>query len=140
MPDMRHLVTINAPAGVVYRAITEPKGLAAWWTQETVAQPKVGAILEFTFGDEYHDKMRVTDLAPNRRVEWECIEGHEEWVGTRFTFDLEEKDGATVVRFAHTDWAAATDFYALCNTTWGYYMLSLKTYCETGKGTPFVRP
>jgi uncharacterized protein YndB with AHSA1/START domain len=139
MAELKHLVEINAPASKVYRALTEQEGLAGWWTLETVAEPKVGGILELTFGDKYYDKMRVTGLEPNRRVEWECIQGHEEWVGTTFVFDLEEKDGTTALRFTQGNWRAATDFFALCNTTWGYYMQSIKEYCETGTGKPFRR-
>ena len=104
---------------------------------ETVAKAKVGGILEFTFGDEYYDKMRVTRLEPDRRVEWECIQGHHEWVGTTFVFDLEEKEGTTTLRFTHGNWRAATDFFARCNYHWGYYMHSLKRYCQTDKGTPY---
>ncbi len=81
--------------------------------------------------------MRLVNLVPNRKVEWECIEGDERWVGTKFTFDLEEKDGQPVLRFSHYDWAGDDDFYALCNTTWASYMQSLKDLCETGTGTPY---
>ena len=137
MPDIKHLVTINTPVEVVFKAVTEQEGLAGWWTKETVAAPEVGGILEFKFGDKYHNKMRVTKLEENRRIEWECFEGDQEWVGTTFTFDLDDKTGQTVLRFSQDGWRAATDFYALCNTTWAFYMQSLKSYCETGTGTPF---
>lgn len=30
MPDIRHLVTIDAPPETVYRAVTEQVGLAGW--------------------------------------------------------------------------------------------------------------
>ena len=43
MPDINHLVEINAPADVVYRAVTERAGLAAWWTPACKAEPEVGA-------------------------------------------------------------------------------------------------
>ena len=29
------------------------------------------------------------------------------------------------------------EFYAHCNFQWGKYLVSLKEYCETGKGFPF---
>ena len=58
-------------------------------------------------------------------------------IGTTFSFDLEEKDGNTILRFTHGDWKEETDFFASCNYHWGYYMRSLAYYCEKGKGTPF---
>jgi hypothetical protein len=29
------------------------------------------------------------------------------------------------------------DFYANCNFHWGFYLQSLKDFCESGKGKPF---
>ena len=81
--------------------------------------------------------MKITDLQLNKRVEWKCIEGDKEWIGTTFIFDLEEKGGNTILRFTHGNWKEETDFFASCNYNWGYYMTSLAKYCEEGKGTPF---
>ena len=138
MEEIRHLVVIDGPVDTVYRAITEQSGLAGWWTEQTVAEPTVGSIAEFRFGDRYHDKMRVVALEQNKRVEWECFEGDEQWVGTTFVFDLEAGKDQTTLRFSHGNWRAMTDFFAHCNYHWGFYMRSLKTYCETGKGEPFT--
>lgn len=97
-----------------------------------------GGFAEFKFGDRYHNKMNIVKLIPNKIVEWECIEGDNEWIGTNFVFDLEEKDGDTILRFTHDNWKEETDFFASCNYHWGYYMQSLKQYCESGSGTPFL--
>lgn len=137
MADIRHMLLIDAPVDTVYRAITEQDGLAGWWTRQTVAAPEVGSFAEFRFGDRYTDKMRVAVLEPGRKVEWECVEGDKEWIGTRIVFDLEKQGDQALLRFRHAGWRAETDFYASCNYQWGYYMRSLKLYCETGGGTPF---
>jgi len=137
MPEIRHLVHINAPVSVVYRAITEQSGLQAWWTAGTIASPQVGSIAEFRFGERYHNKMRVTGLDQDRRVEWQCFHGDPEWIDTTFLFDLDASEGHTILRFTHGNWRESTDFLASCNYHWGYYLHSLKAYCETGVGTPF---
>lgn len=137
MYEIKHLLTIDAPRAAVYMALTEQAGLAGWWTTETVAEPTVGSIASFTFGDRYHDTMRIEVLEPDTRVEWICLEGDPEWVGTTFVFDLEEHQSSTVVRFIHGGWREMTDFFAHCNYHWGFYMRSLKSYCETGRGQPF---
>lgn len=137
MVDIVHDLTIRAPVETVYRAVTEQEGLAGWWTRETVASPREGSIAEFKFGVRYNNKMKITELKPNRRVAWECLEGDAEWVGTRFTFDLEgHKDGAAL-RFGHRDWRESTDFFKRCSENWVHYLCSLKKYCETGTGDPF---
>ena len=139
MPDIRHLLTIGAPAASVYRAVTEQDGLRAWWTPEALAKPEVGAVAEFRFGDRYRNKMRILRLDPITLVEWECLEGDREWIGTRFVFDLATDGNLTVLRFCHCDWREVTDFYASCNYQWACYMNSLKSYCETGCGMPYGR-
>jgi len=138
MASIKHYLIIKATPQKVYDAITLQEGLAGWWTEETVATPKMGAIIEFKFGDRYHNKMEVTALEPTHRVTWRCLVGDEEWIGTRFVFELAEKKDQTVLRFTHSDWKSETDFFANCNYHWGYYLRSLKQYCETGIGTPFT--
>jgi uncharacterized protein YndB with AHSA1/START domain len=137
LADIKHLLTIKASPEKVYQAIIEQEGLANWWTRETLAKPQVGSVSEFKFGNKYHNKMRITRLEPHKLVKWECLMGDKQWIGTRFCFDLEEKEGGTILRFTHGNWKEMTDFFASCNFHWGHYMRSLKNYCETGQGEPF---
>jgi uncharacterized protein YndB with AHSA1/START domain len=137
MPNVKHLLAIDAPAEKVFEAVTTRDGVAGWWTSENSTTGEVGGHAEFTFGDRYHNRMRILQMEPGRRVEWECLEGDPEWVGTTIVFDLEPLDGATRVRFGHNGWQDETDFFAICNFHWGFYMQSLKEYCEGGKGKPF---
>lgn len=81
--------------------------------------------------------MIIRNLIPNEKVEWQCEIGDKEWVETKLIFEIEEKGDGSVLRFTHDDWIEETDFFASCNYQWGYYLRSLKQYCETGKGTPF---
>jgi hypothetical protein len=81
--------------------------------------------------------MEVARLDPHGHVNWNCIEGADEWVGTKLAFDLTEKENETVVLFTHADWRSPSEFMAHCSARWAYFLLSLKSYLETGKGTPF---
>ena len=137
MSSIKHYLIINAQPEKVYNAITKTVGLKSWWTVEAKAEERVSGTAEFIFGERYHNKMRIINLQDNKIVEWECLEGDKEWIGTTFLFDIEEKDGSTILRFSHNNWREETDFFAWCNFNWGYYMNSLKQYCETGEGTPF---
>lgn len=137
MAEIKHLLTILSPPERVYRAITEQAGLASWWTKDAKAKPEIGSVAEFKFGYRYHNKMRIARLEPYRYVSWECLEGDAEWIGTTFTFELDPLPEGTRLRFTQASWREATDFFASCNYRWGYYMQSLKSYCETGHGTPF---
>ena len=108
-----------------------------WWTPQTEIGNEIGDINIFDFGNRYHNEMKIVDLQPNKRVKWKCLAGDKEWIGTNFVFDLEEKDGETILRFEQKNWKDETDFFASCNYQWAHYMRSLKQYCETGNGTPF---
>lgn len=135
MEAIRHNVVIKATSEKIYKAITTQEGIESWWCKQTTAQPAVGFVNLFIFG-EIRNGMKVAELVPQKRVEWECIESIEEWVGTRISFDLEEKNDKTTLRFTHGDWRALTDVYAGCNYNWALFMKSLKSFCETGTGDP----
>ena len=137
MVGIRHMLLIDAPVQKVYKALTEQEGLSGWWTTDTVVEPLVGSTAEFKFGDRYRNKMRIRTLETDKTVEWDCLEGDDEWVGTRIRFVLEKQGDQTLLRFFHTDWREMTDFFAVCNYHWGFYMRSLKSFCETGRGEPF---
>ena len=81
--------------------------------------------------------MEVLELYSNELVKWKCIDSIEEWKDTILTFEMEEKEGGCELLFAQSGWSDQTDFFAHCNTKWGTFMLSIKEYCETGKGRAF---
>jgi len=135
MADIRHNVVIKATPEKVYQAVTTQEGLEAWWCKDTTAKPEAGFVNIFIFG-KYYNEMKVADLVPNKRASWECINSIEEWIGTGISFDLEEKNGNTLLRFTHGNWKAVTDIFAACNYDWASFMKSLKSYCETGTGQP----
>jgi uncharacterized protein YndB with AHSA1/START domain len=139
MPDIRHRVAITAPLQSVYEAVATKDGISEWWTRGGVkGSSEVGSKLEFFFGSpEPAAVMEVTRLDPEGHVSWSCVGGADEWIGTTVTFDLTHKDGETVVMFAHAGWREPVEFMAHCSARWAYFLLSLKAYQETGKGTPF---
>ena len=137
MADIFHLFNIKTEdTSKVYKAITEQEGLASWWTTDTKAVPEVGSIAEFRFTKDYYKGMKVTNLENDNKVEWECIHGHEEWIGTKVIFELEKLDNSVDIKFYHNSWKEVTNMYGICNYHWGLYLKSLKTYIETGTGNP----
>ncbi|HWE66380.1 MAG TPA: SRPBCC domain-containing protein [Acidimicrobiales bacterium] len=139
MPDIRHRVVISAPLAKVYQAVATADGISEWWTRDGVrGESSEGSKLQFFFGQpEPAAVMEVTRLDPIGHVHWNCIEGADEWVGTTLAFDLTPSGDETVVMFSHRDWREPVDFMAHCSARWAYFLLSLKSLVETGKGTPF---
>ena len=135
MPEIRHNLIIKTNTEKFMKLLLLRKGLANWWAKQTIAKPEVGFVNILTFG-KLRNEMVVTILNPNKKVEWKCINSIEEWIDTNILFDLEEKEGHTLLRFTHSGWRAVTDTFAGCNYDWGRFMTSLKLFCETGTGTP----
>jgi uncharacterized protein YndB with AHSA1/START domain len=139
MPDIRHRVVISAPLNDVYEAVATTEGISQWWTRDGVrGDSSEGSKVEFYFGSpEPAAIMEVTELNPEGHVSWNCVEGADEWVGTKLAFDLTAKDDETVVMFSHADWRDPSEFMAHCSARWAYFLFSMKSLLETGKGTPF---
>jgi len=133
--EIRINVVIKATPEIVYNAVTTQEGIESWWCKNATVKPELGFVNIFTFG-KFRNEMEITRLTPNKKAAWKCINSIDEWIGTDISFDLEEKEGKTVVRFAQAGWRAVTDTFAGCTYDWALFMKSLKSYCETGTGTP----
>jgi uncharacterized protein YndB with AHSA1/START domain len=138
MADIRHRVGIAAPQEQVYEALSTVEGLSQWWTREVDGDATGGGALRFFFGrPEPGAVMEVDETTPADRVVWRCVEGPDDWVGTKLVFDLKAADGETILLFAHEDWSEPTEFMSHCSTKWGYFLLGLKSGLEGGDATPY---
>jgi Activator of Hsp90 ATPase homolog 1-like protein len=134
-----HVVDINVPREQVYAALTTQKGLAGWWTSVVKAEERIGGVLEFTFNSEFGPRMKITQLQPPGLVVWECVGGHEPWIGNTFHFEIAAQDPGSRLRFRQ-DYSRelSDDQYGIYNFNWGYYLESLRLCCETGAGKPYM--
>lgn len=141
MKTIHHVVDMSAPAATIWRAITDERGLAGWWsTSVRSAGAAVGERVEFTFAGDFNPVMRIEKAEPENELEWRCLAGHEPWNDNTFRFELGPlDDGRTRLRFWQ-DYAVelSDDAYGTYNFNWGYYMESLRLLCTTGTGKPFV--
>jgi len=131
MPDILHRVGINVPPEKVFQALTSLEGLRGWWVSDTSGDPKLGGTIDFQFC-----KMKVLAAEPGKRVLWQCVEGPEEWVGTKVQFDLVWKEGQTFILFKHADWKEPVEFMHHCSTKWATFLLSLRDLLESADGHP----
>src|SRR5262245_16893332 len=135
MADILHRVGIKSSFDDTYRALTTRDGLAAWWTNNTQGDSKVGGVLQFRFGAGGFD-MKVLELDPAGRVLWQVIEGPEAWIGPKVSFNLKKEGDLNLVLFKHQGWREPVEFMHHCSTKWAVYLMSLKSLLETGKGGP----
>lgn len=139
MVNIEQLQKINTSAHQVYVALTTKEGLSEVWTNDLEVEEVVGKENTFRFGPNDTVKVKIVELVPDKRVSWECIESNAEpeWIGTKITFALTESNGTTTIDFSHAQWQEITSCYKFCNYNWAMFLLSLKEYCEFGKGTPY---
>jgi uncharacterized protein YndB with AHSA1/START domain len=135
MQDVMHLNKIHVSSERVYEAITTAGGLRQWWTRDAVIEPKVGAAGEFGFnGKRFVAKVTVEELNPGTRVRWKVT--NSAWPGNDIEFNLKTEGKDTTLLFVHRGFPRANEALASATTRWGFYLLSLKRYLETGRGTP----
>lgn len=137
MEKIEHIQYIKAPIAKVYETLTTQEGLGATWTMKLKVKPEIGFVNEFDFDDHYDTKMKIVELVKDKRILWDCIQSDPEWIGTKVSFDLSEKNGVVSVILKHLDWRELTEFYRMCNYNWAMFLYSVKTYCEEGKGLPY---
>jgi hypothetical protein len=80
--------------------------------------------------------MKVLELHPSKRVRWQAVDGPAEWIGTTVTWDLKQDADYVIILFKHQGWKEPVEFMHHCSTKWGVFLLSLKSFLETGKGAP----
>ena len=135
MANITHVVGVKADQEKVFEAVTNTQGLAKWWTNDVSGSGEAGGTLQFRFNGEGPDMKVVAANAD--RVEWECVSGPEEWLGTQIVFDIKKEAKETEIYFQHNGWTAETPFHYHCSMKWAVFMLSLKDYLDSGQGKAF---
>jgi len=140
MPDIIHQTTVKADPATVRGAVTTRDGLAAFWTDQVRAEPKVGSEAWFGFGPDAEVQFRfeVTGIADDA-VDWRCVAGPDEWVGTRVHWGIAPHDTGTTVRFEHQGWASPDGDLGQCSFVWGQVLARLSRYVDGGENDPFFR-
>ena len=135
MSDILQNIHVNGSNAEVMTALTTIDGLSKWWTSTTEGSSAPGEVIGFRFG-EHVSHARVDEVGDSRMA-WTFEGSNPDWEGTRVTFDLEQVDGKTLVRFGHLGWREANTFFGHCSMKWATFLLSLKALVEDGQGRPF---
>jgi uncharacterized protein YndB with AHSA1/START domain len=136
---IHHVFEVQAPTDTVFTSITTGDGLSSWWTTKVQAGPaERGSLFLFTFRGPFKPQLRIAEVEAPSLVAWEGMGGHDAWGATTLRFQLDPIEGGTMVSFWHQMGAdRPDDAVASANFTWGYYLDSLRLFCETGQGKPY---
>ena len=133
MADIKHAIAIEAPAERVRAMVESAAGFAQWWAADSTETGEGVAELGF-FKKSTLYRLRLETQSPEETV-WRCETG-DEWNGTRLRFTVRENGASSGVRFSHEGWAAETEYFTNCNTTWGELMYRLKAVAEGKSAGP----
>jgi uncharacterized protein YndB with AHSA1/START domain len=161
METIYHQLAIAVPVERVYAAISTHAGIGTWWDKQTPVQTDQGLVLEHSPGPKHGVvKLKVLELVPNKRVEWECISSHppespaSAWTGTHFVFEISERESAaatverecgatgardehvTTVDFRQTNYDESSKFAGFNNFAWGQVLTNIKSVCESHGSYP----
>jgi len=128
---------IAAGPARVWNALTQPDEIACWWAAEARVKPEVGSIGEFRFRPPAGDlQFEVAELVQNKHLHWISRQGPPQWAGTSVIWQLELIHNGTRLLFTHDGFVKKDEAYEQTRGNWDYFLDSLKSYLETGKGTP----
>ena len=129
-------LTIEAAPQRVWGAITEPDEIVQWWAYEARVKPEVGFLAEFRFRQgAFVMQFEVAELVQDEKVHW-ISKNPPQWAGTSVTWQLTPVRNGTKLVFTHDGLAQVDEGYERAHGAWVYFLASLKSYLETGKGTP----
>jgi hypothetical protein len=133
MADIEHAIQIAAKPETIYPLFATAGGFGKWWATDIVEEG--GAVELGFFNRATTYRLRLYANHPPSETEWVCDTG-DEWNGTHLRFRIEAGKSGSVLRFSHSGWRGETDYFVMCNTTWGELMYRLKAVAEGKTASP----
>ncbi|MEV0802062.1 SRPBCC domain-containing protein [Kribbella sp. NPDC050281] len=142
MSDFTTTATIDRAPAEVFAAILDTR---SWWNEAIEgATSHRGDEFGFEVHGLHRTRIRVTDVIPDKRVEWlvlenafEFIEDQTEWLGNRMVFELKPAGDACTLSFTQFGLVPDYECYEVCSSAWTFFIRdSLRNLIEKGKGNP----
>ena len=142
--DYRTTVRTNAPAEVVFDALTTTDALAAWWSPVTGSGLAGGELRFPMVADQPPLRIRVDEATRPLTVRWTVTECTfmRDWVDTEPTFTITPIDDTSCeLTFEHRGLNDMLDCKDMCSRSWDHFVgTSLRELAEGGTGAPNRSP
>lgn len=126
---------VRASPREVFKAISTPKGLAAWMVVRADLPGKTGAKYELEFDGGWRHQGSVRRFQSGRSISLTWAWDGVPLKGTVLTLSVRPKKGGALVRLVHEGFPREkqwTDLYGISEWGWTYYGMNLKSVLETG--------
>lgn len=118
-PEIRHVITIDAPPTTVWRALIEPQAIQQWlMSKHVVVDPRIGG--EYNLNWKYQVQGRdvvagtgkILEFEPHHKlvITWLDWRGDTSVDGQTISFTLEPVEKQTRLTFVHTGFERTADF------------------------------
>jgi uncharacterized protein YndB with AHSA1/START domain len=142
--NYRATVRVNAPADVVFDAVTTAEALAAWWSPVTGSGLTGGELRFPMVAGEPPLLIRVDEATRPATVRWTVVECTfmQDWVGTQPTFTITPLgEDACELTFEHLGLNDELECKDMCSRSWDHFVrTSLRELAEGGPGAPNRSP
>lgn len=134
-------IPIDAPRDEVWRALSEPRGVASWFAPRVELRPGVGGEVRWRWGELHDWPLRIEVWEPGRKLRLAYDSSVDDGAGGKrpllIDFHLEGRGGSTVLRLVHSGFGPEADFdqeYDGIGRGWPVELQSLKLYLERHRG------
>jgi hypothetical protein len=137
--DFTTLLLVNQTPGEAFNAITNVRG---WWSEEIEGNTeKLNGEFTYHYEDVHYCQIILIEVIPNKKVVWfvkynyfKFTKDRSEWMGTKMSFEIFEKDNKTEIRVTHHGLNPEYECYDICTNAWTQYIQqSLKNLITIGK-------
>ncbi len=132
-------VPVDSDPKTVYEAVATTQGVNGWWSNHTQGPEGVGSTIKVGIPDAPMTfDFQVTEDVPQSTVQWRCLAGPPEWIGTDIRFIVQtDDDGHTSVLFSHDGWKTTEESFPFIAYSWAQILPRLKKLAEDGAPDPY---
>jgi len=126
----------SKPPEIIFETLLDPK---KWWYgvfEETITGKSKNVNDVFTFlagGGVHRTTQKMVELIPNKKIAWlvtasnlSFLEKPDEWLNTRFYFELSGSGNKTKITFTHEGLQPEIECYDACSSGWMQYLKRLE--------------
>ena len=123
---------ISTTAHQLFQAVSDPGEFEKWWPLKCTGTPKIGAIYNFYFGENYDWYAEVVHLIPNQIISFKMTRSDADWEPTTLQFAIDEDQDQAWILLDHSCWPENNRHFRHASYCWAHLLKGLKDLLEKG--------